>query len=168
MPLFARHEHAMMIDPSLVTRFAADLDALVAPGERVGLAVSGGPDSLALLLLAAAARPGLVHAATVDHALRDGSRAEAEAVARVCAERGVPHDILTVDWPTQPTSRAPGAGAPCALCRARRLGDAHGLAAIATGHHADDQAETLLMRLNRGSGVRGLAAMRPAVAAFRQ
>ena len=61
-------------DLQLVARFAADLDALVAPGTNVGVAVSGGPDSLALLLLAAAARPGLVEAATVDHALRPESR----------------------------------------------------------------------------------------------
>ena len=51
-----------------IERFAADLDALEPPNARIGVAVSGGPDSLALLLLAAAARPGLVEAATVDHA----------------------------------------------------------------------------------------------------
>ena len=152
----------MTIDPALATRFAADLDALVAPGERVGLAVSGGPDSLALLLLAYEVRPGLVRAATVDHALRDGSRAEAEAVALVCAERGIAHDILTVDWPHRPTTALQE---QARHARYAALGDwatRHALAAIATGHHADDQAETLLMRLNRGSGVRGLAAMRPA------
>jgi tRNA(Ile)-lysidine synthase len=144
----------------LIARFAADLDALVAAGERVGLAVSGGADSLALLLLANAARPGLVAAASVDHALRAGSGAEAEAVARLCQERGVPHDILTIAWPARPASalqeRARNA-------RYAALGDwakANGLAVIATGHHGDDQAETLVMRLLRGAGVRGLAAMR--------
>ena len=48
----------MAPDRALVARFAADLDSLIAPGARIGLAVSGGPDSLALLLLAASARPG--------------------------------------------------------------------------------------------------------------
>jgi len=78
-----------MPDPALVERFRNDLDALSAPGDRLGIAVSGGPDSLALLLLAAAARPGEVEAATVDHGLRPGSRAEAEMVAGVCATLGV-------------------------------------------------------------------------------
>ena len=68
-------------NPELVSRFAANLDALVAPGAKVGVAVSGGADSLALLLLAAAARPGLIEAATIDHALRAESRAEAEMAA---------------------------------------------------------------------------------------
>ena len=150
----------MSIGAATARRFAADLDALLAPGERVGIAVSGGPDSLALLIMAAGARPGLVRAATVDHALRAGSRAEAEAVAAMCATMGVAHDLLTVTWSAPPMS------AVQERARAKRyalLGDwatGAGLAGIATGHHADDQAETLLMRLGRGAGVRGLAAMR--------
>ncbi len=151
-----------MIDPALAARFAADLDALVAPGERVGLAVSGGPDSLALLLLAATARPGLVRAATVDHALRDGSRGEADAVAHICADLGVPHDILTIDWPHQPTTALQEQARHARYAALGKWAADHDIGAIATGHHADDQAETVLMRLNRGSGVRGLAAMRPA------
>ena len=87
-----------------VKRFAADLDALVPPGERVGVAVSGGPDSLALLLLAAAARPGLIEAATVDHGLRPESGAEAEMVASICAKLDVPHAILAADWSEPPTA----------------------------------------------------------------
>jgi len=71
----------MIREPALLDRFRADLDALSAPGERLGIAVSGGPDSLALLLLAAAARPGAIEASTVDHALRADSRAEAAMVA---------------------------------------------------------------------------------------
>jgi tRNA(Ile)-lysidine synthase len=144
----------------LVDRFRADLEALIAPGKRVGVAVSGGPDSLALLLLAATAWPDCIEAATVDHGLREGARAECELVAAVCARVGVPHAILAARWAEQPKSAIQE--------RARReryrlLGfwaEERGLAALVTAHHADDQAETLLMRLARGAGVRGLAAMR--------
>src|SRR5690349_12463072 len=78
-----------------VARFRADLEALTggAP-ERLGVGVSGGPDSLALLLLAAAAWPGRVEAATVDHGLRAESAAEAAFVAGLCAQLGVPHRTL--------------------------------------------------------------------------
>ena len=72
-----------------IERFRHDLDGLIGAGRRVGLAVSGGPDSLALLALAAAARPGSIEAATVDHALRPEAKAEAEMVARVCRTLGV-------------------------------------------------------------------------------
>lgn len=149
-----------MIAARAVQPFAADLDALLPPGEPLGLAVSGGPDSLALLLLAAAARPGAIAAASVDHGLREGSRAECEAVAALCRARGIPHDILTIDWPQHPTSALQE---QARRERYRALGawaKARGLSAVATGHHADDQAETLLMRLVRGAGVRGLAGMR--------
>ena len=151
----------MAPDAALVARFAADLDALVAPGERLGLAVSGGPDSMALLLLAAAARPGLIEAATVDHGLRKYSAAEAVAVERLCESLRVPHRIMTVAWTDRPTSavQEKARDARYALL-AGRLRE-RSLAALATGHHRDDQAETLLMRLARGSGIRGLAAMRP-------
>jgi tRNA(Ile)-lysidine synthase len=151
-----------MISEIVLARFAAEFDELLASGERIGVAVSGGPDSLALLLLAAAARPGLVEAASVDHGLRQGSRGEAEAVARLCETLGVHHDILTIEWPSLPTSALQE---QARTARYRVLGawaKARGLATIATGHHADDQAETLLMRLVRGAGVRGLAAMRVA------
>lgn len=149
----------MVPGPALLDRFRADLDPLIASDVRIGVAVSGGPDSMALLLLAAAAKPGQVEAATVDHALRDESRTEAEMVAGVCEKLGVPHSILTADWGEKPMTaiqeRARGE-------RYRLLGfwaEERGLAALATGHHADDQAETFLMRLARGSGVRGLAGM---------
>jgi tRNA(Ile)-lysidine synthase len=152
-------------DDELVERFRRELDALVEPHQRIGIAVSGGPDSLALLLLARAARPGMVEAATVDHALRDGSRAEAEMVAELCAELDVPHTILTVGWAEKP---ATAIQERARIARYRLLGrwlDERGLAALLTGHHVDDQAETLLMRLARGAGVRGLAAMRRVVRA---
>ena len=123
--------------------------------------MSGGPDSLALLLLASAALPGCVEAATVDHRLREGSAAEAAFVATLCASLGIPHQTLTVTWDRVPDSNLQGAA------RERRYGlladwaSSRGLGAVATAHHADDQAESLLMRLVRGAGVRGLAGIRP-------
>src|SRR5437867_1838434 len=96
--------HDLNLDPAILDRFARDLDALIAPGARIGIAVSGGPDSLALLLLAAGARPGQIEAATVDHALRPGSRTEAELVAELCGRLGVPHNILTARWNHIPTT----------------------------------------------------------------
>lgn len=143
--------------PAQVAHFTEDL-AVLSPGEgKLGLAISGGPDSLALLLLAAEALPGQVEAATVDHALRPESAAEAEAVARICAGLGIPHEILKVDV-------APGnVQAEARHARYAALAGwiaARGLAALATAHHADDQAETLLLRLNRASGVAGLAGAR--------
>jgi len=150
----------VMIDPTVLARFAAALDALLAPGEHIGVAVSGGPDSVALLLLAATARPGLVAAATVDHGLRAGSRAEAEAVARLCDQLGVSHDILTIEWPALPTSAIQEQARDARYEALGAWAKAKNLGAVATGHHADDQAETLLMRLLRGAGVRGLAGMR--------
>jgi tRNA(Ile)-lysidine synthase len=142
----------------LLDRFAADLDPLVARDTRLGIAVSGGPDSLALLLLAAAARPGMVEAATVDHGLRRESRNEARFVASVCARLGVTHHLLHAKV-------AAGASlqAQARTARYRVLGAwaiECDLGAVASAHHADDQAETLLMRLARGAGLSGLAATR--------
>lgn len=138
-------------------RFLSSLDALAVPeGAAIGIAVSGGPDSLALLLLAAGARPGRVRAATVDHGLRREARAEADAVASLCARIGVPHDILAV-------SVAGSVQAGARTARYRALGGwcaGHGLPWLATAHHADDQAETLLMRMGRGAGLAGLAGVR--------
>ena len=146
--------------PALVDRFRRDLGALVAPDARIGAAVSGGPDSLALLLLLAAERPGQVEAATVDHALRDGSRAEAEMVAALCERLGVPHTILTAIWTETPRTAVQERARAVRYERLSDWVEARGLDALATGHQLDDQAETLVMRLGRGAGVRGLAAMR--------
>ena len=151
----------MVPDLALVDRFRADLDALSAPSERIGIAVSGGPDSLALLLLAAAARPGLVEAATVDHGLRAESRAEAEMVAGICSELGVPHAILVAEWAETPSSAIQERAREARYRLLAAWLVERKLKALATAHHADDQAETILMRLNRGSGLRGLAGMRP-------
>jgi tRNA(Ile)-lysidine synthase len=125
------------------------------------IAVSGGPDSLALLLLAHAAFPGAVTAATVDHGLRPEAAAEARAVAAICATLGLPHQILTGAWPasgsTQERARA---------LRYRLLGKwaaGQGAGWIATGHHLDDQAETFIMRAARGAGTAGLSGVRARV-----
>ncbi|MCL6742040.1 tRNA lysidine(34) synthetase TilS [Sphingomonas sp. RB56-2] len=141
-------------------RFAADLDALSPRDARIGIAVSGGPDSLALLLLAAAARPASVEAATVDHGLRQESAEEAAMVAELCAELDIPHRTLIADWSEPPAANVQ---AEARAMRYRLLNEwaiDRGLSAIATAHHADDQAETLLMRLSRGAGVGGLGGTR--------
>lgn len=120
--------------------------------------MSGGPDSLALLLLAHAALPGRIEAATVNHQLRPEAAREAAFVAETCKQLGIPHETLTI---------AVGAGNLQAEAREARYQalaqwmESRGIAMLATAHHADDQAETLLMRLNRGSGLSGLASIRP-------
>ena len=110
-----------------------------------------------MLLLAHAALPGRIEAATVDHGLRTESAAEAGAVAGFCADMGVPHTSLKVEVaPGNLQSQARDA-------RYAALGrwlEERGLAALVSAHHADDQAETLLARLNRASGVAGLAGVR--------
>ncbi|PWG02995.1 tRNA lysidine(34) synthetase TilS [Sphingosinicella humi] len=150
----------MDIDRDTVARFARGLDALAGGvPQRLGLAVSGGPDSLALLLLAHAAWPDRVEAATVDHGLRPESRDEALYVGEICAGLSCPHSIL----PVAVAEGGAGLQAEARWARYQALGQwaaQKGLDAVATAHHADDQAETLLMRLRRGAGVAGLSGIR--------
>jgi tRNA(Ile)-lysidine synthase len=147
-----------------VERFRRDCEALAGPApRRLGVAVSGGPDSLALLLLANAAFPGEVAAATIDHRLRPESASEARFVAGLCADFLVPHEIVpvTVDPARSSVQRAAREARYAAL--ADWCGR-HELLWLATAHHQDDQAETVLMRLMRGSGVSGLAGIRATTA----
>lgn len=81
-------------------------------------------------------------------------------VASVCEELGVPHSTLAVEWDRKPDTAIQERARAERYRLLGRWAAGRGLAAIATGHHLDDQAETLLMRLNRGAGVRGLAGMR--------
>lgn len=144
-----------------VARFRDDVIALCSsPREdfRLALAVSGGPDSLALLLLAAAAFPDRVIAATVDHGLRPEAAAEARFVAEICDPLGVPHAILTGIVPEgnlQEGARTLRYALLAEWARDRARW-------IATAHQQNDVAETFLMRARRGAGVGGLAAMRAA------
>lgn len=145
--------------PEQIARFRGDLRALAGPAPPAfGVAVSGGPDSLALLLLAGSAFPGQVEAATVDHGLRPQGAAEAAFVGELCAARGIAH--ATLSGPAIQGNIQAGARA----LRYRLLGHwarDRGLAFLLTAHHQDDQAETLLMRLQRGAGLAGLAGIRP-------
>lgn len=112
---------------------------------------------MALLLLAHAALPGRVIAATINHGLRPEAASEAEVVERLCKDLRVPHQtIAVVVEPGNLQERAREARYD-ALCRSFGM---RGAGVFATAHHADDQAETVLMRLNRGSGLAGLAGIR--------
>lgn len=127
------------------------------------LAVSGGPDSVALMWLAARWRRAMKHgpalvAVTVDHGLRSEAAREARDVKRLSASLDLPH--RTLRW----TGEKPVTGLPAAARAARyrllaKAARASGATHILTAHTQDDQAETVLMRIARGSGLAGLAAM---------
>jgi len=148
-----------MSAPLAIDDYRATLAALGVP-RRYAVAVSGGRDSMALMRLAAEdAKTGAdVLALTVDHGLREGSRAEAEQTAQWCAAAGLPHRLLV--W----EGDKPATGKQDAARRARyRLlaseAEREGFPAILAAHTADDQAETVFMRLARGAGPQGLSGM---------
>lgn len=145
---------------------AAEADRLLAPlaGARgIVIAVSGGADSLALLSVVNGWRlrhrfAGPVMVATVDHGLRPTAASEAFNVALIAAAHGLPHRTLPWYGPK------PLGGIEAAAREARyrmlfELAKEVGASHVLTAHHLDDQAETVLMRLGRGSGLSGLAAM---------
>lgn len=149
--------------PVTASEFAARLSVLT-PSWALAVAFSGGPDSLALLVHAAQwakRRKGVsLHAFTVDHGLRAASAAEATRAAAMAKALGVPHRILR--WKGE--KPASGIQAAAREARYRLLVDAcraAGVHDLLVAHHLEDQAETFLLRLARGSGVDGLAAMAP-------
>jgi tRNA(Ile)-lysidine synthase len=139
---------------------ALDRDAVLSAGERVLVACSGGPDSTALLdAVARLASPrGLdLHVAHVDHGLRPGSAAEAEHVAALAARAALPFHPLRVE--VEPGGSLQDRARTARHTALRRLAAELGATAIATGHTADDQAETVLMRALAGATPRALRAM---------
>jgi tRNA(Ile)-lysidine synthase len=146
---------------------AADFAALIGafapfePAPRLAVAVSGGADSMALTLLAQAwaeAHGGAVAALTVDHGLRPEAAAEAAQVGTWLAARGIEHRILTWHGPRP----AHGIQAAAREARYRLLEEwcaEAGVLHLLLAHHREDQAETVLLRLARGSGLDGLAGM---------
>jgi tRNA(Ile)-lysidine synthase len=159
-------------------RDALARDRMVRRGERVLVAVSGGPDSTALLSLFVSAAPDLgvsLHVAHLDHGWRASSARDAEFVRRLALRFGIPVTVGHVDpaaWKATSTRRPAGERRQSSLeARARTLrqrfltatADQVGATRIALGHTLDDQAETLLLRLLRGSGARGLAGIHPVV-----
>ena len=137
--------------------------AMLAGGETVLVAVSGGADSVALVHLLRALAPELgltLHILHVDHRLRADSAADAEFVRRLGGRLGIPVDVVAVEVAAGGSREEAARKARYAAleaCAARI-----GAARIALGHTADDQAETVLMRILTGAGVRGLAGI-PAV-----
>ena len=142
--------------------FTGFLPVLKKPGAVIGIAVSGGSDSLALLHILAIAAPHFginLRAATVDHGLREGSAQEAAEVAKVCQHLGIAHETLlwkhdAVVGNLQDQARR---------ARYALLADwaqRSGVSDVMLAHTADDQAETFLMGLARAAGLDGLAGMR--------
>jgi len=139
---------------------------LISPGDRVLVAVSGGADSVALLHLLHALAPTFpltIFAAHLDHGMRPESSQDAEFVGGLCKGLGVLLHEGRVDVPMLAAQRHHGLEETAREARRQFLSEVatrQDCSAIALGHHQDDQAETVLFRLLRGSALSGLAAMR--------
>jgi tRNA(Ile)-lysidine synthase len=152
-----KHDAVSRVRPSLLTLTG---EAKVARGEVLLVAVSGGPDSMALLhVLARLGKPlGIVvHAHGVDHGLRPEANAELDAAEAFASSVEVPFARTRVQ-----VARGGNLQARARTARFEALAVAAGAVGartIATAHHADDRAETVLLRLMRGAGPRGLAVL---------
>jgi len=155
-------------EPICAEEFAAWMAACVSEGGEgltsIAVAVSGGADSMALCLLAdewASLRNIKLHALSVDHGLRRESAAEAAQVGQWLGQRGIAHHIL--QW-REGQERDSAVQARARAARYRLMADwskAHATRHLLVAHHMEDQAETVLMRLSKGSGLMGLAGMAP-------
>lgn len=151
---------------STVRRYI-DEHRLLEPGDRVLVAVSGGPDSLCLLHLLHRLSPALdlkLAVAHLDHRFRPEARDEAAGVCRLAGELGLPYFGGSADVPAYRAARGLSAQAAARAVRYRFLKKAarrFGSSKIALGHHMDDQAETVLFHFLRGTGPDGLAGMLP-------
>ncbi len=167
----------------IVARTIAD-ERLFTAGDRVLVAVSGGPDSMALLHVLARLAPKLrlgIHACGVDHGLRPEAADELILAHRFAADLGVPFTLRKLDVAPGPNLMARARDARYAALRSvlaawddaektsaltkTPSGDGtpapSPMASIATGHHADDRAETVMIRLLRGAGPKGLGVLAP-------
>lgn len=151
-----------MTGVALTDRFRGSLAALVPDFENgddiLGLAVSGGPDSLALMLLAHDSFPGRIAAASVDHGLRPEAHDECVFVAGICESRAIPHRILKPSFPIRGSIQAEARKVRYSLLNGWL--EKENIAWLATAHHADDQLETMVMRILRGSGIDGMSGIR--------
>ena len=158
--------------PDIVTRFEGDvreaLEAAQLTGRRLVVAVSGGPDSLAMLYALHRLRDELglaLHVAHLDHRLRgQDSAADAEFVAQTCAKLGIDYTVEDVDVLAFRREHRMSLEEAAREVRYRFLANVAeqvGADAVVLGHTSDDQVETVLMNVIRGSGLRGLRGMRP-------
>ncbi len=136
---------------------------LVSPGDHVLVACSGGPDSTALVHVLHRLRGELgitICVASIDHRLRPESASEVEQVSALASDLGVPFYGARVEVPKQGAS-IQGQARELRYDALREIARAHGATCIAVGHSQDDQAETVLARILRGAGIRGLGAIEP-------
>jgi len=157
-----------------VTELAGLFGTVLVASDRVALAVSGGSDSTALMVLFAdwlalgeGTLPFRPTVLTVDHRLRPQSGREAQDVARCAKELGFGHATLVWEG-EKPTTGLQAAARGARYGLLADYAGRNGITALLTGHTLEDQAETLLMRLARGSGLDGLAAMAPVSTHFIQ
>ena len=129
------------------------------PALPAAVAFSGGADSTALLLSAAAAWPGQVRAIHVHHGLQAAADHFAAHCARTCESLGVPLEIVHVDARNEPGESPEDAARKARYSALAQAAAKSGARSVLLAQHADDQVETMLLALSRGAGLPGLAAM---------
>lgn len=151
----------MSVTEALIQEIDVTFSSVKACG--IGVAVSGGGDSVALLRAISewnTNKHHKIYVATVHHNLRPEAQAEADFVAKLCGSLDIPHQTLYwEDW--NGTGNLQNAARNARRALLRQWSQTLGLSGVALGHTKDDQVETFLMHLARGSGVDGLAAMQP-------